>query len=64
MSKKPKRTKGVVRYIYIIYSKEGKSVATVPFSVPNYPNPVQEAMDYVITNHLHEVSGKLFVEVD
>ena len=55
MSKKTKRTNGVVRYIYIIYSEEGKSVATVPFSVPNYPNPVQEAMDYVITNHLHEV---------
>ncbi len=62
-NKKNKKKDSLVRYLYVMPLQHGLGVATVPFSVDKDTSPFDQAMDYMISNNLLKLEGKLFVEV-
>lgn len=65
MSKKvEKKEEDVVRYVYIIPLEDnllGK--ATIPFCVPAGGNVAERAKEYIMSNNLNYLGGRLFVQV-
>jgi hypothetical protein len=61
MSKKSEKT---VRYIYVIaLDNELLGKATIPFCIPEGGDVADRAKEYIMSNNLNYLGGKLFVEV-
>ena len=64
MTKKTKE-KRTVKYIYVIpLDNELLGKATIPFCIPAGGEVAERAKEYIMTNNLNYLGGRLFVEVN
>ena len=64
MTKQTKEKK-TVKYIYVItLDDELLGKATIPFCIPAGGEVAERAKEYIMTNNLNYLGGRLFVEVN
>ena len=64
MTKQTKEKK-TVKYIYVIpVDDELLGKATIPFCIPAGGEVAERAKEYIMTNNLNYLGGRLFVEVN
>ena len=64
LNKIDKKSEKTVRYIYVIaLDNELLGRATIPFCIPAGGNVAERAKEYIMSNNLNYLGGKLFVEV-
>ena len=64
MTKQTKEKK-TVKYIYVIpLDDELLGKATIPFCIPAGGEVAERAKEYIMTNNLNNLGGRLFVEVN